>query len=87
MPRGITNTIRVVTTLLNRDVRDLLKVGGKVVDDEFLGELRRSLQEAGLSQDESEWLAAEVRSAWHGRIVQKDELLQTLEMRTRGAPD
>ncbi len=87
MTRGITNTIRVVTTLLNRDVRDLLKVGGKVVDDEFLDELRRTLQEAGFGQDESEWLVAEVRSTWHGRIVQEDELLQHIKMRVREASD
>jgi hypothetical protein len=87
MTRGITNTIRVVVSLLSRDVRNLFRGSGRIVDDEFLDELRNSLPKVGVDQSASEWVVEQVRSTWRGRTVQMDQVLQTIRMRVRVASD
>ncbi len=85
MIRPITNTIQEVARLLNRDVRDLFKAQGIIVDDGFLDELGRLLHKAGVDQKLTEYLVAEVGSAWRGRIVQMDQVLEVIRIRLREA--
>ena len=50
MSHSITNTIRVIAGLLKRDVRDLFKTQGIIVDDEFLDELRKTIHKTDVGQ-------------------------------------
>jgi len=85
MTHSITNTIRAIANLLQRDVRDLFKAQGKLVNNEFLNELRNSLHEAGVGQNTTEQMVADVDSAWHGRIVPMEQVVELLKMRLREA--
>jgi hypothetical protein len=83
MNRTIAHTIRVVASLLRRDVRDLFKGDGKIVDDGFLRTLGKALQEAGLGQELADEVVAEVRLASFGRVIQEDTVIKFIKPRLR----
>jgi fused signal recognition particle receptor len=61
---------------LNRDLRDLLKQEGRLVDDEFLRELFAILVKTDMGAGPAAEIRDTVQSEFRARVVQMDELLQ-----------
>jgi len=83
MIQGIGNLVRAMASVLNRDVRDLLKSDGTIVDHKFLTELRNTLRQTGLEQDVTDRLVADVSWRFRGRIVQGDQVADLVGKRLR----
>ena len=64
--RGLKKT----TNLLKTDVRDLFKSEGRLIDDEFLDEMRAILFKTDMGYDGVEQLVDEVATNMRGRVVQ-----------------
>jgi fused signal recognition particle receptor len=71
--RGLTKTVRV----LNTDVRDLFKSQGRLIDDEFLDEMRALLFKTDMGYDSTEQIVAEVAKNFRGRVVQLEDVVAT----------
>jgi fused signal recognition particle receptor len=71
--RGLTKTVRV----LNTDVRDLFKSEGRLIDDEFLDEMRALLFKTDMGYDSTEQIVAEVAKNFRGRVVQLEDVVAT----------
>ena len=81
---GLAKTARVLQT----DVRDLFKREGRLVDEEFLGELRATLVRTDMGPRAAEAIVADVRERLRARVVDPDVVLDSIrrELRTRLAP-
>jgi fused signal recognition particle receptor len=62
---GLAKTARVLST----DVRDLFKREGRLVDDEFLGELRAALVRTDMGPGAAEAIVTDVRDRLRARVV------------------
>ncbi|MBA3484172.1 MAG: signal recognition particle-docking protein FtsY [Pirellulales bacterium] len=71
--RGLTKTVKV----LNTDVRDLFKSEGRLIDDEFLDEMRAILFKTDMGYDSTEQIVAEVAKNFRGRVVQLEDVVAT----------
>lgn len=69
--------LKKTKNLLKTDVRDLFKSEGRLVDDEFLDELRPILFRTDMGYDPVETLIAEVASQMRGRVVHKEEIFES----------
>ena len=81
---GLAKTARVLQT----DVRDLFKREGRLVDEEFLGELRATLVRTDMGPRAAEAIVADVRERLRARVVDPEVVLDSIrrELRTRLAP-
>ena len=71
--RGLTKTVKI----LNTDVRDLFKSEGRLIDDEFLDEMRAILFKTDMGFVSAEEIVAEVAKNFRGRVVQLEDVVRT----------
>jgi len=71
--RGLKKTADVFKT----DVRDLFKSEGRLIDDQFLDEMRAILFKTDMGYDSVEEIVGEVASKMRGRVVTLDEVIAT----------
>jgi len=77
--RGLKKT----ANLLKTDVRDLFKSEGRLVDDEFLDELRPILFKSDMGYDAAEALLEEVATKMRGRVVHKEEIFDSWKVKLK----
>ena len=63
---------------LNTDIRDLFKAEGRLVDEEFLGELFARLIRTDMGTGPAETIRDDVAKRCRGRVVQLEEVLETI---------
>ncbi|MCD0461470.1 signal recognition particle-docking protein FtsY [Roseiconus lacunae] len=68
---------------LNTDIRDLFKDEGRLVDDEFLGELFAKLIRTDMGAGPAEELRDEVAKQYRGRKVQLNDVIESITEQTR----
>ena len=71
--QGLTKTSK----LLKTDVRDLFKSKGRLIDDEFLGEMRAILFKTDMGYESVEEIVGEVATNMRGRVVELEEVMAT----------
>jgi len=71
--RGLKKT----TDIFKTDVRDLFKSEGRLIDDQFLDEMRAILFKTDMGYDSVEEIVDEVASKMRGRVVTLDEVVAT----------
>jgi len=69
--------LKKTTNLLKTDVRDLFKSQGRLIDDEFLDEMRAILFKTDMGYDSVEEIVNEVATRMRGRVVQLEEVVAT----------
>lgn len=69
--------LKKTTNLLKTDVRDLFKSEGRLIDDEFLDEMRAILFKTDMGYDGVEEIVNEVATNMRGRVVQLKEVVAT----------
>lgn len=69
--QGLQKTYRV----LNTDVRDLFKSEGRLIDEEFLDEMRAILFKTDMGYDATEQIVAEVAKNFRGRVVHLHDIV------------
>ena len=67
--------LRKTTQLLNTDVRDLFKAGGRLVDEAFLDELFEILIKTDMGVQAAQATVDEIRRSYQGRVVQMSDVL------------
>ncbi len=68
--------------VLNTDIRDLFKAEGRLVDDDLLSELFAKLIRTDMGTGPAGKLRDEVARQYRGRVVQLDDLLNTIAEQT-----
>jgi len=71
--QGLTKT----ANLLKTDVRDLFKNEGRLIDDEFLDEMRAILFKTDMGFDAVDQIVSEVATNFRGRVVTLEEVVAT----------
>jgi len=71
---GLAQTVKVLST----DVRDLFKREGRLVDDEFLADLRRALVKTDMGPAASEAIVADVGDRLRARVVEPEVVLDSI---------
>ena len=71
--RGLSKTANILKT----DVRDLFKSEGRLINDEFLDEMRAILFKTDMGYDSVEEIVDEVSKKLRGRVVQLEEVVAT----------
>ena len=71
---GLAKTAKVFQT----DVRDLFKREGRLVDDEFLEELRAALVKTDMGPAAADAIVADVRERLRARVVDPDVVLDSI---------
>ena len=71
--RGLTKTAK----LLKTDVRDLFKSEGRLIDDDFLDEMRAILFKTDMGYESVEAIVGEVANKMRGRVVTLEEVVAT----------
>ena len=71
--RGLTKTKSILLT----DVRDLFKSEGRLIDDQFLDEMRALLFKTDMGYASTEEIVAEVAKNFRGRVVQLEDVVAT----------
>ncbi len=69
--------------LLNTDVRDLFKREGRLIDEEFLDEMRAILFKTDMGYDSAEQIVEEVATDLRGRVVHLDDVVATWKSKLR----
>jgi fused signal recognition particle receptor len=69
--------LKKTKNILFTDVRDLFKSEGRLIDDEFLDEMRAILFKTDMGYDSTEQIVAEVAKNFRGRVVQLDDIVRT----------
>jgi fused signal recognition particle receptor len=72
--RGLSKTAR----LLNTDIRDLFRNEGRLVDEELLKEIYARLVRTDMGVASAERICAQIGSRYRGRVVQLEDVLQTI---------
>ena len=73
--RGIGKTARLFRT----DVRDLFKLDGRLVDEDFLEELFEILIKTDMGVTAAQEVVDNVRNAFRGRVVKQEETIDTIK--------
>ena len=68
---------------LSTDIRDLFKSEGRLVDDEFLGELFSRLIRTDMGVSCAEAIRDDVEQRLKSRVVQMEEVLETITEQTK----
>ncbi|MDZ4818205.1 MAG: signal recognition particle-docking protein FtsY [Planctomycetota bacterium] len=86
-PRGLfakfRDGLRKTTAFLNTDIRDLFKAEGRLVDDDFLAELRAILLKTDMGPVAANQTIEEIHKAFRARVVHLDELLAAVKAKLR----
>ena len=77
--RGLKRTAQ----LLNTDIRDLFKQEGRLVDDQFLGELFAILVRTDMGAGPAGEIRDEVQSLYRARVVQMADVLGTVKAKLK----
>jgi fused signal recognition particle receptor len=77
--RGLQRTAQ----LLNTDIRDLFKQEGRLVDDQFLGELFAILVRTDMGAGPAAAIRDEVQNLYRARVVQMADVLGTVKAKLR----
>ncbi|MEM9827670.1 MAG: signal recognition particle-docking protein FtsY [Planctomycetota bacterium] len=67
---------------LNTDIRDLFKADGRLVDDEFLGDLFARLIRTDMGVTSAETIRDEIGKKYRARVVQFDEIIDSIAEQT-----
>ncbi|QDT09093.1 signal recognition particle-docking protein FtsY [Planctomycetes bacterium K23_9] len=68
---------------LNTDIRDLFKSEGRLVDEDFLGELFARLIRTDMGTGPAETIRDDVAKRFRGRVVHLEEILETITQQTQ----
>ena len=79
LKQGLTKT----TQLLRTDVRDLFKSGGRLVDDEFLEELRRILVSTDMGPQAAKENIDEIAKQFRARVIEMSEAIDVIKGKLR----
>lgn len=71
---GLAKTAKVLAT----DVRDLFKREGRLVDDEFLAELRKSLIKTDMGPSAAEVIVTDIGTRFRSRVVEPSDVLDSI---------
>ncbi|EMI43651.1 signal recognition particle-docking protein FtsY [Rhodopirellula sp. SWK7] len=74
----ITGGLQKTRRVLGTDIRDLFKSEGRLVDEEFLGELFARLIRTDMGTGPANKIREEVGRQYRGRVVHLDEVIQTI---------
>ncbi|MEQ8847617.1 signal recognition particle-docking protein FtsY [Botrimarina sp.] len=69
--------------VLNTDIRDLFKSEGRLIDEEFLEEVRGILFRTDMGYDSTEALVDEIGKKLRGRVVQLEEVVEVLKAKLK----
>ena len=73
---GLAKTVQVLST----DVRDLFKTEGRLVDDQFLEELRRALVRTDMGPAAAEAIVKDVHARQRARVVDPEAVLDSIRV-------
>jgi fused signal recognition particle receptor len=77
--QGLNKTMRV----LNTDVRDLFKAEGRLIDDEFLGELLEKLIKTDMGVKSAQAIVDEIAKNFRARVVQMDDIVANIKQKLK----
>ena len=81
-PRGLLDRLRAglskTAQVFRTDVRDLFKREGRLVDDEFLGELRAVLVRTDMGPAAAEAIVDDIRGRFRARVVEPEAVLESI---------
>ncbi|TWT35784.1 Signal recognition particle receptor FtsY [Posidoniimonas corsicana] len=69
--------------LLKTDIRDLFKSEGRLVDDDFLEEIRAILFKTDMGYDSVEALVDEIAKQFRARVVHREDLVAALKVKLK----
>lgn len=70
-------------SLLKTDIRDLFKSEGRLIDDDFLEEIRAILFKTDMGYESVEALVDQIASEMRGRVVQLEEVVDVLKAKLK----
>ena len=79
LKQGLAKTGRILKT----DVRDLFKAEGRLIDQDFLDEMRAILFKTDMGYDAVEKIVEEVATNFRGRVVTLEQILDTWKQKLR----
>ncbi|MBN2292981.1 MAG: hypothetical protein JXM70_11180 [Pirellulales bacterium] len=71
------------TNLLKTDIRDIFKSEGRLVEDEFLGELYNAPIKTDMGVQVADETVEEIRSIYYGRITEMSDVLKTVKSKLK----
>ena len=77
--QGLNKTVRV----LNTDVRDLFKSEGRLIDDQFLGELLEKLIKTDMGVQSAQAIVDEIAKNFRARVVQMDDIVANIKQKLK----
>jgi fused signal recognition particle receptor len=77
--QGLNKTMRV----LNTDVRDLFKSEGRLIDDQFLGELLEKLIKTDMGVKSAQAIVDEIAKNFRARVVQMDDIVANIKQKLK----
>lgn len=75
--------LKKTSQVLNTDVRDLFKSEGRLIDEDFLDELRAILFKSDMGYEPTESLVAEVAKNMRGRVVHLRDVIDVLKVKLK----
>ena len=75
--------LKKTSQVLNTDIRDLFKQEGRLVDDDFLGELFAALVRTDMGGGPAGDIRDGIQKEFRGRVVTMDELLDHVKQKLR----
>ncbi|MEM8865378.1 MAG: signal recognition particle-docking protein FtsY [Planctomycetota bacterium] len=69
--------------LLKTDVRDLFKSEGRLIDDDFLEEIRGILYRTDMGVDGVEQIVEQIATSMRGRVVQLEEVVEVMKAKLK----
>jgi len=84
---SIKQGLQKTTQLLNTDIRDLFKQEGRLVDDEFLGELFAALIKTDMGGGPAAEIRDQIQREFRGRVVHMEELLDAVRAKLKDLMD
>ena len=77
------NGLKKTGNLLKTDIRDLFKSEGRLIDDDFLEEVRGILFRTDMGYDAVDALVGAIAKEMRGRVVQLDEIVDVLKAKLK----
>ncbi len=71
------------TQFLNTDIRDLFKAEGRLIDDDFLAELRTILLKTDMGPQAADEAVAEIQTQFRARVVHLKDILDVIKAKLR----
>src|SRR5262252_8423125 len=79
LKQGLTKT----TQLLRTDIRDLFKSGGRLVDDQFLEELRRILVSTDMGPQAAKENIDEIATQFRARVIEMSDAISVVKAKLK----